>query len=225
MSHSAYYDATHIDAGIAAGLHRDLIGGHWDVLGRHQLDFLIQRGLKPEHRLLDIGCGSLRLGCLAIPYLEPLRYFGTDLSASLVHAGRAHELDDDGRRRAPIDHFAFNDDFDFDFVPEAVDFAIAQSVFTHLPINHLRRCLARLSGRISSGGVFYVTFFECPPQHPIDQPLRQPPGEIITHDYCDPYHYRLGDLAWAIDGGPWRLDAIGDWNHPRGQHIAAFRRL
>ena len=30
---------------------------------------LLAEGLRPEHHLLDIGCGSLRLGCKAVPYL------------------------------------------------------------------------------------------------------------------------------------------------------------
>ena len=36
-------------------------------MGRYQRDFLQQQGLLPEHRLLDIGCGSLRAGCWLIP--------------------------------------------------------------------------------------------------------------------------------------------------------------
>jgi cyclopropane fatty-acyl-phospholipid synthase-like methyltransferase len=43
-----------------------LIGGLGELMGDHQLQFLVDQGLKPEHRLLDIGCGSLRLGVKAI---------------------------------------------------------------------------------------------------------------------------------------------------------------
>ncbi len=47
---------------IDAGTHRDMVGGMWEEIGRLQFEFLRARGLKPSHRLLDIGCGSLRGG-------------------------------------------------------------------------------------------------------------------------------------------------------------------
>lgn len=224
MSHSGYYDLTAVEAGTAAGNHRQIIGGLWDEIGMLQMQFLLDQGLTPDHRLLDIGCGSLRLGARLIPYLAPRHYFGTDLSRALIDAGREHELDDAGRDRAPIEQFATNEDFDFGFLPEPVDFAMAQSVFTHLPLNHLRRCLANLAPHMRSGGVFYASYFECPPEADYFAPLSHTPGGIVTSDYCDPYHYRVDDLAWAVGGRDWDLRIIGHWNHPRDQRMAAFVR-
>ncbi|MBX3478327.1 MAG: class I SAM-dependent methyltransferase [Brevundimonas sp.] len=220
---SSYYDLETVAQGVAAGEHRRIIGGLWDEMGAHQLDFLISRGLKPEHRLLDIGCGSLRLGVRAIAWLAPGRYFGSDLSQALIDAGYAAELDDALRAKAPRDHFAVNDDFDFGFLPEPVDFAIAQSVFTHLPLNHMRRCLARLKGRMKPGGQALFTYFECPPEADLFQPFTHPPAGVVSHDDRDPYHYRLTDLEWAARETGWDFESIGDWGHLRGQRIAAFR--
>src|ERR1700678_1283527 len=42
--------------------HREYVGGLWEVIGKLQFDFLISRGLKPEHVFLDIACGPLRGG-------------------------------------------------------------------------------------------------------------------------------------------------------------------
>lgn len=224
MSHSGYYDLTAVEAGTAAGHHRQIIGGLWDEIGDLQMRFLLDQGLTPDHRLLDIGCGSLRLGARLIPYLAPGHYFGTDLSRALIDAGRQHELDDAGRDRAPIGQFATNEDFDFGFLPELMDFAIAQSVFTHLPLNHLRRCLAKLAPHMKSGGVFYATFFECPSDADYFVPLSHTPGGVVTTDYCDPYHYRVDDLAWAVGDRDWDLRVMGEWDHPRDQRMAAFVR-
>lgn len=221
---SPYYDLEAVGRGAAAGEHRHLIGGLWDEMGAHQLDFLISRGMTPEHRLLDIGCGSLRLGVRAIPWLQPARYFGTDLSEALIDAGYAAELDDDMRARAPRSHFSVNDDFDFGFLPAPVDFAIAQSVFTHLPLNHLRRCLAKLKGAMTPGGQALFTYFECPADADLYAPLTHAPAGVVTRDDRDPYHYRVADLEWAAAQTGWRFEPIGDWSHPRGQHIAAFHR-
>lgn len=224
MTHSDYYNLDHVRSTIAAGKHREAIGGLWDEIGDHQLAFLIAMGLAPDDRLLDVGCGSLRLGARAIAYLESGRYYGSDLSVDLIEAGLALELDDNGRSKAPRSNFGVNDDFDFSFLNETMDVAIAQSVFTHLPLNHLRRCLAKLAPHVRSGGRFFVTYFECSPDQDLHEPIAQSPGAIVTYEYRDPYHYRLTDLEFAIDAAPWSLEAIGDWEHPRGQRIVCFNR-
>jgi hypothetical protein len=53
--------------------HRRVIGNvpHWEYMGKLQLDYLVERGLKPEHNLLDVGCGPLRAGIHFIEYLTP----------------------------------------------------------------------------------------------------------------------------------------------------------
>lgn len=223
MAHSDYYDVDHLRRTIADGRHREIIGGLWDEIGDHQIAFLIEKGMAPTDRLLDVGCGSLRLGARAIAYLDPGRYYGSDLSEDLIQAGLDNELDDAGRAKAPRSNFGVNDDFDFSFLGATpMDVAIAQSVFTHLPLNHLRRCLAKLAPHVRSGGRFFVTYFECLPGQDLHGPIAQSPGAIVTHEYRDPYHYRLADLAFAIDEAPWMMEAIGDWGHPRGQRIVCF---
>ena len=64
------------DRGIEAIGHRQYVGGNWDEIGNLQFNFLKSKGLKPESYLLDIACGSLRLGVKAIPYLNPDHYLG-----------------------------------------------------------------------------------------------------------------------------------------------------
>ena len=119
--HNIYYDQEGMRDAVAAGKHRDVIGGLWDQMGHHQLRFLVEQGLAPQHRLLDIGCGSLRLGMHAIEYLEPGHYFGTDISGDLIDAGYRIELNDALRSKAPRHHFAVNADFDFGLLSGPVD--------------------------------------------------------------------------------------------------------
>lgn len=214
----------------AARQHRETIGGLWDEMGEHQMRFLVAQGLQPQHRLLDIGCGPLRLGARAIRYLDPRRYFGTDISGDLVMAGYNLELDDALRLKTPPANFAINDNFDFGFLPRPVDMAIAQSVFPHLPLNHLRRCLATLAPKLVPGGRFFVTFFECPTRMDISPPLLQfRAGDpfrsgVQTTDYKDPYHHKVSDLEWAANPGTWSLELLGDWNHPQNQQMAVYVR-
>jgi len=69
---------------------------------------------------------------------------------SLPVAGYANELDDAGRARLPSKNLRATDRFDADFGVE-FDMAIAQSVFTHVSLNWIRLCLARVAqGRCGS---------------------------------------------------------------------------
>ena len=67
---------------------RQAVGGLWDHLGPLQLEVLRAHGLRPEHRLLDIGCGSLRGGRHLMRYLEPGNYWGLDISPEILAAAR-----------------------------------------------------------------------------------------------------------------------------------------
>jgi hypothetical protein len=44
---SRYYDKVAIEAEVAAGRHRESVGGRWDEIGALQADFLVSRGLRP----------------------------------------------------------------------------------------------------------------------------------------------------------------------------------
>jgi hypothetical protein len=83
-----YYERQLTPEEIAAGAHRDLVGGLWDEIGVLQFDFLRQQGLLPQHKLMDIGCGALRCGIPIIRYLDEGNYYGLDINASLIEAGQ-----------------------------------------------------------------------------------------------------------------------------------------
>ncbi len=104
----------------------------WDEIGKLQFDFLVERGLRPDHYLLDIGCGSLRGGVHFIRYLSEGHYFGVEKEESLLEAGRSVELKRYALEEKEPQLFAV-DDFDLSALPSQVefDFMLAQSVFTH----------------------------------------------------------------------------------------------
>jgi SAM-dependent methyltransferase len=61
-------------------------------VGRDQFDYLIDQGLKPEHRLLDVGCGALRAGVWLIQYLEEGNYFGVESHLESLKAAAEYEI-------------------------------------------------------------------------------------------------------------------------------------
>ena len=48
----------------------------WKMKREFQIKFLTDMDLKPDHYLLDLGCGTLRGGIPIIEYLEIGHYFG-----------------------------------------------------------------------------------------------------------------------------------------------------
>jgi SAM-dependent methyltransferase len=184
-------------------------------MGCLQFDYLVARGLEPRHRLLDVGCGSLRGGVHFVRYLNDEHYFGVDADAELLEAGR-FELDGEGLtdRRISLRH---TDAFDVDFGVQ-FDFVLAQSVFTHLTLNAIRLCLARVGSHLKPNGQFYASFFRAP-----DDPLEPVEREIDTTYYDrDPFHYPVEHLAWAAEGTGLTMTDLGDWSHPRGQEMLLY---
>ena len=60
--------------------------GYWKELQQYQFNALRSNGLKPEHYLLDLGCGPLQGGISFIRYLDVSRYTGVDLAAGNLNA-------------------------------------------------------------------------------------------------------------------------------------------
>jgi len=200
-------------AGVRSLGHRRYVGGHWNRIGQLQLNFLIQQGLKPQHTLLDIACGSLRLGRKAIPYLEVGNYIGIDKEQALLDAGLHHEIPAalvEARRPLLIQA----SDFGFERIGRRVDMAIANSLFTHLPPDLILLCLQRLRPWLAPGACLYATFFEstseqCHPKDPHD------------HGYFAYTRAQMLDLGNQAGLNPYY---IGDWGHPRGQRMVAFKQ-
>jgi predicted TPR repeat methyltransferase len=225
MSISYYYDKDWVQAAVARGEHRALIGGMWDEIGRLQFNFLRNSGLTPSNRLFDIGCGSLRLGVHAIDYLASANYWGTDLNQALLDAGYEKEIVPAGLAdKLPRSNLVVDEEFTFTGIPNEMDFVIATSVFTHLPLNHMRVCLVNLARHITSPCTFFFTVFTPSEGSPITEPFHHPRGGVVTYSHRDPYHYNLADLHHAAVETPWSVEFIGDWNHPRNQMMVRARK-
>lgn len=228
MSHhiNRYYDPEDVAAVvIAEGRHRDFVGGLWDEIGQLQLDFARRGGLQPHMRVLDIGCGCLRGGVRFVAYLDAGHYYGIDVCQELIDAGYEQELGALGlKEKLPRTNLACNGEFSAEPFGVQFDVAMAQSVFTHLPMNYLRLCLARIAPVVRPGGVFYATIFLSPPEHDWCEPRVQVPELVASYPDRDPYHYRVEDLAHCAAGLPWSWELVGDWGHPRNQLMVTFTR-
>jgi hypothetical protein len=172
---------------------------------------LLAEGMTPADHLLDIGCGSLRLGHKAVPFLKPGHYWGTDASLALMRHGRLAELPDP--QALPQDHLVEDAAFAFPGIPDTITLAIAFGVFTHLPAATLPGAMASLRARFPRLRVALVSLF----LSDLPGPCRQADG-VVTHPDRPPYHRpRAAVEAEARAAG--FLPGWADLLLPRGQAL------
>ena len=223
MSVSHYFDTRRIEDAVRRGEHRSVIGGMWDEIGDLQFVCLRNHGLLPRHTLLDIGCGSLRGGIRFVDYLDRGNYFGIDVNQSLLDAGFEVELAMLGlQEKLPRENLLCDADFSFERFDRAFDFALALSVFTHLPLNHIRVCLERLRPCMAENGVLFASYFEIPASRATYKPAAHEPGQVTTHGAQDPYHYRFADFSWLAGSLGWSVEELAGFDHPRAQKMLRF---
>jgi len=191
--------------------YRRYVGGYWDQVGRLQFEFLQSRGLQSNHVLLDIACGSLRGGRFFIPYLDPGNYLAVEKEASLVDAGRKHEVPERvWAARNP--EILITDAFEFEKLSRKPNFALAQSLFTHLEGADIERCLGKLYPAAAPGCRFFATFFKC----------------RLTRLYLHRSHsfrnfrYTREQMRQFGEHQGWKAHYIGDWNHPKHQKMMLY---
>jgi hypothetical protein len=195
--------------GLALIGHRDYVGGMWETMGKLQFDFMVSRGLEPQHVLLDIACGSLRAGRHFIRYLEADKYLGIEKEGRLIRRGVSNELPRDlVAQKHP--EFVVSGGFAFERFSKQADFSLAQSLFTHLSPSDVELCLVKLRANVGEGHAFYATFA---------------PGraheEGSSHARAS-FHYSADQLSEMGRKLGWRPGHIGDWAHPRQQIMMSF---
>lgn len=179
----------------------------YDLIAGVQFGLLLAAGLREHHHLLDVGCGSLRAGRLAIPYLGLGRYHGIEPNRHLVEEGLRREVGRDLKElRKP--RFRYVDDFSATKFGVAFDFAIAQSIFSHTYRDLLLHGLTEIRRSLAPDGLLFATFVEGP----------ETPGTGWLYPGCTTFE--LADVVGiATDAG---LAAFAvDWPHPRQRWFVA----
>ena len=204
--------------------HRRTIGyvEEWDEHGQTQFHYLKSHGLEPNHYFLDVGCGPLRGGVHFIRYLEPGHYYGVEKNEAVLETAREVELP----RYGLVDKeptLRADESFDFAALGQTFDVAWAQSVFTHLPVNSIIRCLINLEQALRPGGRFYATFYENPEGKRNLEPIRQSP-QVESYFDRDSYHYDVGTFEWICAGTSLTVEYLGGWNNPRNQKVLLFTK-
>jgi SAM-dependent methyltransferase len=119
-----------------------------------QIDFLRRMGLQRHHRLLDLGCGTLRGGVPLIGFLDPEHYTGVDVRGDVLEDGRMelreHGLEDKRPRLVLASSLEGLD------LGERFDIAWAFSVLIHMDDDVLDDAIAAVARHLQPGGRFYA---------------------------------------------------------------------
>ena len=129
----------------------------WLALGQMQFDYLRRHGLKPDDRVLEIGCGNLRAGWRLIDYLDAGNYYGIDISPDILLAAQQTLVQRELGGKLP--HLSLVGDLRLRFLPSRHFTVVhAHSVFSHSPIEVIDECLAHVGRVLAPGGFFDFTF-------------------------------------------------------------------
>lgn len=127
--------------------------------GRQTLQALLQNGLKPHHRLLDLGCGALRNGYWLVRYLDADRYFGIEPVRNYVEIGLKHAVGD-ALMAEKNPRFDYGKDFDFSVFGVTFDFVMARSIFSHAGPDQVRAALASFHDNSTDKGVMLSSYVQ-----------------------------------------------------------------
>jgi ubiquinone/menaquinone biosynthesis C-methylase UbiE len=137
------------------------VGGHFEMFGTLERELLIQKGLRRDHYLIDVGCGSGRLTRALVPYLTG-RYLGIDVVPELLAYARTYAKGHNWRFELAEGLRIPEDD-------GSADMVCFFSVFTHLLHEQSYVYLSEAKRVLKPGGkiVFSFTEFCCPSHWPV----------------------------------------------------------
>jgi cyclopropane fatty-acyl-phospholipid synthase-like methyltransferase len=166
-----------------------------------QIAFLREQGLQPDHRLIDVGCGTLRGGIPIIEYLAPGHYLGIDSRADVI-AEAEKELREAGlEHRSP--RLVASDRLTRVEVDHAADFIWAFSVLIHMDDPHLEDCFSFARDAVRDDGVFLANVAVGPAREvrrwkefpAVRRPLEEYRRVAATHGFSLQDLGRLDDLG------------------------------
>ena len=118
----------------------------YNTLPQNDFEFLIDEGLRPHHKFLDIGCGGGRLGYQSLSYLDSGNYYAFDKENDEIAFFRNAVMKEPSSKIAGKTGHISVDDFNLKtFLPEhKFDYLYAYSVFTHVGPDFITEFLNQL---------------------------------------------------------------------------------
>lgn len=150
-------------------------GGDFERTGQEFLGHFTELGgLRPDHDVLDVGCGVGRMAAPLVSYLDGGSYAGFDVGREMIRwcqkriASRRADFE---FTWAPVYNRKYNpfgtisgSEFRFPYADDSFDFVFATSLFTHLMLPDAAHYLREIGRVLRPGGRSLLTFFILRPE-------------------------------------------------------------
>lgn len=180
--------------------------GCWNELQKYHVRVLREQGLRPEHTLLDIGCGPLQAGLPLIRHLHAGGYVGVDIEPVRIGVGKSliakHRL----TAKKPL-VFQSSTLGDAELGNRSFDFVWASQILCYFGDEEMHHLFSMLERRLNPGGRFLGDTF-APDHYEFTNP--ENPGMYVRHT--------PESLAAQADTHGLQvrsLGRIGDFGYPR----------
>ena len=170
----------------------------------HVFNFMVRLGLKPEHKLLDVGAGCLGPGRYLSMYLDPCHYVVIEPNSEILLAGLL-EIGDVVRARG-IELHQFDDFMLTRAGPMQYDYVLAHSILTHASKQQALLIADQALKALKLGGIFAASYSWGGMDDPRDEWV-YPAGVLRTDDFIQYAMLSAGFEKWQR----WRPDETG---HP-----------
>jgi SAM-dependent methyltransferase len=146
-------------------------GGDFDKIGEEYFRYFVELGdLKPDERVLDVGCGIGRMAVPLTGYLddqgsyegfdvfpEGIRWCQENITPTYPNF-RFRVADIRNKEYNPGGRFAASE-YEFPYEDESFDFVLLTSVFTHLLPDEVENYLSEIRRVLAPGGRCLASFF------------------------------------------------------------------
>ncbi|ELS05434.1 hypothetical protein Xen7305DRAFT_00051780 [Xenococcus sp. PCC 7305] len=132
--------------------------GYFECVGRDTFITLLQNGLRPDHKVLDLGCGALRLGYWIARFMDKGNYYGIEPVKGMLEAGKKYSLGDEIiSEKQP--EFSYNNSFDFSVFEVKFDFVVARSIVTHTTPGMFRKIIEQFAENGADESIMLASYW------------------------------------------------------------------
>jgi hypothetical protein len=133
--------------------------------GREHFIYLVAAGLNPYSKVVDLGCGVLRLGYWLIHFLEPSCYCGIEPHSGRLAMGTQTILEPE-ILQSKRPRFDGNANFDTSVFGEKFDFFLAYSIWSHACKQQIGLMLDSFARDCAEQAIFLTSYFPADAEHP-----------------------------------------------------------
>lgn len=117
---------------------------------------LFDHGLREQHSLLDVGCGSLRVGRVLIPYLLPGKYHGIEPNQYILEQGIENEIGNELIHKKQACLYLTDNARDINI---SFDYILLHSIFSHTGMDLLQYWMSEIKRLLKQHGIALATYF------------------------------------------------------------------